>query len=210
MRSARSVGFTLVELLLSVAIAVLLAALAWSLLSTTTRSVASQQERSAGPAAAARVAERIQADLVSLFLPADDEACALALSPSPFSLSFCAMTVAGRTPDLVWSDPRRIEYAVDASRADDMTLMRVEERLSGPIGRATNRLASRVAQVSLELYDGESWQPAWPPEGATHARPRAARLAVRKEGMSTPVSVEFWIPVGQAFTSRIVRTGMAQ
>lgn len=210
MCSVRSGGFTLVELLLSIAIAVLLAALAWSLLSTTTRSVEAQRERSYGPDAAARAVERMQADFVSLFLPTGDEACALALNPSPFSLSFCTMTVVGRTPDLVWSDPRRIDYAIEEARAGDATLVRVEERLSGPLIRATNRLADRVAQVSVELYDGEAWQSAWPPEGARNARPRAARIAVRNERMSSPVSVEFWIPIGQVFTARMMRTGLAQ
>ncbi len=207
MRPAQSAGFTLVELLLAAAIAVLIAALAWSLLSTTGRSVSSQEARAAGPAAAARAAERAQADLAALFLPEGDAACALALEENGSRIAFCAVRAAGRTPDLVWSDPRRIEYAVENAGGPDAALVRVEEALAGPLGRVTNRVLSRVAEFAIELHDGADWRRAWPPEGVTPPPiPQRARITVRKEDMADAISAECWIPVGHSFTSRMVRS----
>lgn len=205
MSLARSDGFTLVEVLLSAAIAVLLAVLAWTLLSTTSRSVASQEAHASGPASAYRVADRIQADLVSLIAPDGDERCAIELRTAPFALAFCTVLSSGRTPDLVWSDPRRVEYVLEPVSDEGATLLRIEETLSGPVSRATNRLSTRITQIAVEFYDGAFWHGAWPPEDSPHARPRASRVSLRKEGMTESVTAEFWIPFGQAFTSTIVR-----
>lgn len=205
---ARAAGFTLVELLLAVAIAVLVAALAWSLLSTTTRSVETQLERARGPAAAGAAIDRIEADLAAAFSPEDDENCALALQPAgeePFALTFCAIRAAGRTPDLLWTEPRRVEYRLAAGTGDEPgALLRLEQALSGPLETVTNVLLDRVTAFAVTLSDGVDWYTAWPPPDTAGARPRAARVALRVGG-EEPVEAEFWLPIGHTATSRLIR-----
>ncbi|HMP76175.1 MAG TPA: type II secretion system protein GspJ [Kiritimatiellia bacterium] len=212
-RAARTAnGFTLVELLLAAAIAVLVAALAWSLLSTTTRSVESQMDRARGPAAAAAAIDQLRSDLNALFIAEDDPVTALELqsgSDQPFSLTFCTIRATGRTPDLVWTEPRRVEYRLAASGADEAaSLVRLEQSLSGPIETVTNTVLDRVTALNLAFSDGETWHATWPPADQNDARPRAARATIQS-GSGEPAEAEFWLPIGHAVTSRLLRTGQS-
>lgn len=203
-------AFTLVEVLLATAIVVVVAALAWSLLSSTSAAVGRQAARALGPQAAARALETIRADLTGLFLPPDDEACALVLRPAgadPFLLSFCTIRATGRTPDLVWTEPQRVEYVLAREENRPAALLRVTHSLSGPVAASTNVVLDRVAQFRLELGDGAAWHAAWPPPEAESTPPRIARVAVQIEEGGDVVDVDYWLPAGHSVTSRIVRSG---
>jgi type II secretion system protein J len=210
MRYARPSGFTLVELLLATAIAALIAALAWSLLSTTARSVAAQEARASNPAAAARALDRIASDLAALFVPDGDRGCAPLLEEDGARIGFCAVRAAGRAPDFAWSAPRRIEYRLERDGGADAALTRIEEALAGPIERITNRVLTRVSTFAIELHDGAAWHRAWPPPDASPPPlPRMARISIRTEGMADAISSERWIPAGHVFTSRVIRAARA-
>jgi type II secretion system protein J len=210
MHVARSSGFTLVELLLAVTIVALIAALAWLLLSTTARSVAAQEARAMGPAAAARALDRIAYDLTTLFAHDDDRGCAPLLDEDGSRMSFCAVRAVGRTPDFAWSEPRRIEYRLERDDKNKFALARIEETLSGPIERITNRLLTRVSNFSIELHDGAAWHRVWPPTNTTAPLlPRMAKISIQAAGMADPITSERWIPAGHAFTSRVIRAARA-
>lgn len=205
----RASGFTLIELLLAVAIATLVAALAWSLLSTTTRTVTGQVARAKGPQRAARAMDILRADLMGLFLSTNDEACALTLQSTdeaPFSLSFCMVRATNRTPDLVWAEPLRVEYAVVTEGGASGAWVRVERSLSGPVRSETNILMERVSAVRVEFSDGAAWTNRWPDAEHGAVAPRAARVQIRARDADEPIDAEYWIPAGNLVTSQLLRT----
>lgn len=207
--SPRVSGFTLIELLLAVAIAALVAALAWSLLSTTTRTVTGQAARAKGPQRATRAMDVLRADLMGMFLSTNDEACTLTLQSTddaPFSLSFCMVRATNRTPDLVWAEPLRVEYAIATEGGASGALVRVERSLSGPVRSETNILMERVSAVRIEFSDGAAWTNLWPDAGREAVAPRAARVRIRAGDADEPIEAEYWIPAGTVVTSRLLRT----
>ena len=209
LRYAHRAGFTLIELLLALAIAVLVAALAWSILFTTSDTVERQQEAARGPQAAARALDRMVEDLTHLFLPVGDDACALALRAAgdePFELSFCRMQADGSTRELAWTEPRAIVYRVGDADSFTAALVRVSTTLSGVERTETNVLVERVESLRVEFSDGIAWHAAWPPPEGGDLKPRVARVAVQIQGGGDPVSVECWLPAGHVETSRIIRT----
>lgn len=208
-------GFTLVELLLATAIAVIVVALAWSLLSSTTRAVGRQAERARGPQAATRALEVMRADLTGLFFPTNDEACKLELRPAgddSFYFALCTIRATNRTPDLLWTEPVRVEYAIAQVGENTNAFVRISQTLSGPILVETNVLLDHVASVQVELGDGDTWETTWPPPGDDAIPICAARvsiLAADSEG-AQPLSADYWLPAGQVMTSRLVRAGSVE
>ncbi len=210
---SRRGGFTLVELLLAVALASVVAALAWSLLSSTTRAVEREADRARGPDAAARAVELVRDDLERMFLPPGDPACALELAAggdAPPRLAFCAVHVAARTADLAMGEPYRVEYTLaPEGGAGAAALLRISERLSGEMERETNVVLRPCSAFRVELGAGGTWQAKWPHETAGGAPPRAARVTVQARADDPPADAEFWIPAGHSLTSRFVRAGQA-
>ncbi len=204
-----SAGFTLVELLLSVAIAVVVAALAWSLLSTTTRVVGRQADRALGPDRAAVALDVLRADLTSLFFPTNDNACRVELiraDGAPFRFSFCTLRALERTPDVLWTEPLGVEYSIGASGDSTAALLRVSRSLSGPVAVETNVLMERIADFRVELGDGEVWTSAWSSASAeAGAFPRAARVLLRARAEDDPLEVDVWLPAGHVVTSSLIR-----
>lgn len=209
--SARA-GFTLIEVLLAVAIAAVVAALAWSLLSSTTRAVERETLQARGPAAAAQAVEQMREDLTRLFLPAGDSACALGLRANgsePFRLEFCAMDAVGQTSELVWAESRRIEYVVVPTDGGVEALLRITERMAGDVGRETNVVLRPCAAARVELSNGSEWFAQWPaPEG--ESIPRLARISLQAHREEPAAAAEFWLPVGHSITSRLLRAGSAE
>ncbi|MCZ7591843.1 MAG: type II secretion system GspH family protein [Kiritimatiellae bacterium] len=203
-------GFTLIELLLATAIAVLVGTLAWSLLSTTTRAVGRQAENAQGPRMAVRTMESLRADLSGMFFPTNDEAGEVVLRPTGdelFKFAFCTIRATNRTPDLVWSDPLRVEYALESPTGP---LVRIVRSLSGPTLVETNRLLDRVVALSVALGGGDEWTTTWPPLTNDSVSIRAARVSIQIAEGSNPLEADYWIPAGYAVTSRVIRTGAAQ
>lgn len=208
-RNAHCAGFTLIELVLALAIAVLVAALAWSLLFTTTDTVERQQDAARGPQAAARAMDLLAEDLTHLFIPAGDEACAPALRAAgdePFELSFCRMQASGSTRELPWTEPRAIVYRVGGGDSFTAALLRVSATLSGVERVETNVLVERIESLRVEFSDGAAWHAGWPPPEGGDLKPRVARVELRLPGRIEPLSAEYWLPAGHVETSRIIRT----
>lgn len=203
-------GFTLIELLLATAIAVLIGALAWSLLSTTTRAVGRQVEGAQGPQMAARAMESLRADLSGMFFSTNDEACEVVLRPTGdelFKFAFCIIRATNRTPDLLWTDPLHVEYALESPTG---AFVRITRSLSGPVLVETNPLLDRVVAVNVELGDGDEWTATWPPLTNDSISIRAARVSIQIAEGDEPLESDYWIPAGYSVTSRIIRTGTVQ
>ncbi|MBW7908203.1 MAG: prepilin-type N-terminal cleavage/methylation domain-containing protein [Kiritimatiellae bacterium] len=202
-------GFTLIELLLAVAIAVVVAALAWSLLSSTTRAVGRQADQAVGPERAVVALEALRADLAGLFVPTNNDACRVELNVeagTPFRFSFCTLRAASRAPDLLWTTPFRVDYAVTAAGDSTAALVRVSQALSGSLAVETNVLLERVALVQVELGDGEAWTSSWSSASSDgRAFPGAARVSLRAREEDELLSADYWLPAGHVATSSLIR-----
>ncbi|MCS6770920.1 MAG: prepilin-type N-terminal cleavage/methylation domain-containing protein [Kiritimatiellae bacterium] len=202
MSGDRSSGFTLVELLVALSIAALVAGIVWIALSVSSRAVATLLERTGTARLSATAASRIEADLTAMFVPAGDLSCALALSSTPFSVSFCAVFSEGRAEEWLWGNPYRVHYALKGSDEDNRDLIRVLTPLSGSIRAATNIVARRVRFLELQLHDGSTWYSNWPPDSGSTIVPRAARLSLLLQGMSAPHEAVWWLPAGHVASNR--------
>lgn len=201
----RRSGFTLVEALIAVAIAVIVVGLAWVLVGTVSRAVISHRERTDRRGMAGQALQRVQADLVSLFLSAEDPECFFTVQAEPFFASFCTMKREEGLPPVARAVPRQIQYRLEGMAPSGMALVRVESTLSGPVWHLTNRLALHVEEWRLDVHDGLQWRATWPPSDGARERPRAARASIRLAGMDAALHAEWWMPVGYVATSRMIR-----
>ena len=78
--SPRPAGFTLLETLLSLAIALVVVALVYSVYHTVTQTLEGQQSRETGPERTAEVLQQISDDLTRMFMPEGDETCRLRMA----------------------------------------------------------------------------------------------------------------------------------
>lgn len=210
-------GLTLVELLVSIAIAAVVVTLIVSLYRTVALTVSGQQARARGPHAAAQALDVIRADLTATILPAEDPSCVFTLGPaladgaSGLELGFCALLRGDEEHGLLWSQPYRVTFRVAAVAGHTAALVRVSAPLSGPdalAGPQTNVLLGDVAQFAVTVFDGQDWLAGWPPADPKAPRPALVRVALvpreaggRPEGYST----EILVPAGLSITSAITR-----
>jgi type II secretory pathway pseudopilin PulG len=201
-------GFTLVELLLSILIAVLVVSLLGSIFMTSARTAAGQEERRHEAPAALELLERVRDDLARAILPAEDDACGLVLAEDPWSLSFCTLRPSPTDTDFRWAVIWRVEYRMEPDEAGGARLVSVEHPAVGPASAApaTNVLIAGIDRFDLALYDGATWNATWPPESG-RGRPLAARVelvASRFKGQQE-WQAEILIPAGMVVTSRVTR-----
>jgi prepilin-type N-terminal cleavage/methylation domain-containing protein len=208
-------GMSLIEVLLSVAIVALLVTLVLSVYHTVTATLRSQQERQAGPAAAADALARMSRDLACTFTAWKDESTRFLLSPAgtnqgPGSaVSFCtAIRPAGET-DPLWFELERVAYRVTVDEHREPVLVRERRPLAGPGSDAppvTNTLAVGVEQFRVTVFDGTNWCESWPGAGSAVC-PRAARieLLAAKANVTRNLQTEVFIPAGNVVTSRVIR-----
>jgi type II secretory pathway pseudopilin PulG len=205
---ARS-AFTLVELLLSLVIAVLLVVLLSSMLIATTRTAAGQGERAKGTPAALDAIDTIRDDITRLFLPSDDAGCTLSLKTDPAQLSFCTLQPSETDVDLRWSKTWRVEYKTAPDEAGGIRVLRIASPAIGPgalDGAVTSVVIGAVDRFAVEIYDGVEWHKEWPMDSGP-AKPVAARVelsAARFKG-KPDWTTEIFIPAGLVVTSTIVR-----
>lgn len=206
----RSPGFTLVELLLSVAIAAVVVALLASLFASTARTVEGQEARTKDAPAAMDVLDRLRDDIGRAFFPEQDDACVPVLVAEPLSFSFCTVRPPRDATDWRWSETWHVEYRTEPDpAASGLRLVCVESPATGPGSEhpVTNTVIGAIDRVAVELFDGAEWRTAWPPEGKP-VRPAAARIqlvAGRFKGQQA-WTTEVLIPAGLAVTSGVTRT----
>ena len=211
-------GFTLVELLIALVLAGLVAALLVGLYGLATRTVFDQQQRARGPHAAALALDQLQADLGRAFLRADDTNDLFTLENGGTSrtdqataqLAFLTFDpLAEGDPD--WAVCRRVRYRVEPGNPP--ALLRIHQPLSGPGSLdppLTNVLLRGLDTFTVELFDGVAWQEVWAGQPAEARRPQAARITIgdaQWRGQHPTQRAEFMIPAGLGVTSTVIRTG---
>lgn len=194
---------TLVELLISIVIVVLLAAVVFTTVRTVSVVTAGQRQRAEGTHAAAAALDQFQKDLMCVLAPGIEPACAFVLTQrlDRAELACCLLEPDPTDPDLRWARLRRVSYRVEGD-----SLLRTDLPLTGPgslDGRHTNTLAAGVQTFVVEVFDGAAWGPNWPSD-STNALPQAVRARMATaDGKAW--EMETWIPAGSVFTSRVTR-----
>lgn len=210
-----SQGFTLLEVLLALAVAVLVITLAGSLYYTAARTVAGQENRNRGRHAAIRALERLTHDFTSALPHVRDGDCAFELGRSPdapdmAACRFCRTRVPGEETDAQWYEVREITLHVtaDAQRPDRWNLVRVSRAREGEAAMApavTNILLHGITDFQLSLRDKKTWRDNWG-EKAPKGTPSAARIELRYGQTGEDVlRTEFTIPAGQVVPSTLER-----
>ena len=195
---------TLVELLVAIVIVALLAGVVYSTFRTVSIVSGGQRQRAEETHAAAAALDQLQNDLMRMFVPGQDAACALVLTQNleQAVIAFCMLEPKPDEADLRWARLRRLNY-----RVKDGQLQRVARGVTGPesvAGIETGRLVEAVAAFRVSIYDGADWFERCPTAN-TNARPRAARLEIGTKDQKS-WKTEIWIPAGTVFTSSIQRT----
>lgn len=200
---SRRAGMTLIELLLAIGIAVLLVTLLYSIYHTVTRTAEGQDGRHRAARPVAATIDTFIQDLGSMVLPDEDETCLLILQPGETlghqfdELASCSAVPSPDERDGRWAVFQRVRHRVVQDESG-YALMRESSPLTGPGSYAsavTNILLTGMAKFKVEIYDGTTWHPAWPPEG-DHGEPAAARIAFMREGDEEPTRIELVIAAG--------------
>lgn len=211
-RTGRRRGFTLVELLVALVLAVLIAVAVVALYGTATRTVADQQARARWPHAAARVLDLMADDLARAFFHTTVTNDFFVLenggSNQPAGvtarLTFCTLDPnPGGEP--AWAGVRRVTYRVEAGA--EGALLREDQPLTGPgsaTGPSTNVMLRDINLFSVEVFDGADWQGAWAAKAGDARTPRITRVAIGSPDWPTQ-QAELMIPAGHSVTSRLIR-----
>ena len=196
-------GWTLIELLLSVGIALFIVTLLTSIYHTVL-SVTQGQLARRGQDQARQALSDLGRDLQTAYDPEGDTTCQLSSTnmdnaSEGFRLSFCTAVLNENETDLRWFNVVRVHYET-AKNEFGTRLLRVTTPMVGPgspMPPVTNELVNQVRSASVFLFDGENWVGAWsaadPPK-----RPKAARLVLSVGNGSRPkeLSTEIFLPSG--------------
>ena len=212
-------GFTLVELLVALVIAVLVASALVALYRTATRTVADQGARARGPHAASRALDQLAEDLGRAVLNTTVTNESLVLEQGDTQagpggntrLSFSTLDpVAGDEPD--WTLARQVSYRVESEGRPSPALVRVHRPLTGPgslDAPVTNVLVPDVEVFRVALLEGSEWHTNWAGRAGDGRRPQAARVIIgsaRWTGDPPVQQADLMIPAGLSVTSRLVRS----
>ena len=196
-------GWTLIELLLSVGIALLIVALLTSIYHTVLSASQGQSARR-GQEKARQALSDLGRDLQTAFHPEGDITCQLSLTnrdhlKEGFRLSFCTAVPNEREIDLRWFTFIHVHYET-ATNELGTRLLRVTTPLVGPgslMPPVTNELVNQVRKASVFLFDGEDWIGTWPASDPPKM-PKAARLVLSVGNGSRPTEwmTEIFLPSG--------------
>ncbi len=193
-RRSRS-GFTLIELMLAIGIAVLLVVLLFSLYRSLVRTVDDQHARRQGGVALAQAIHEVGRDLTSSVAVPGHESAAFRLSTGTqpggeaATLSF-ATTRYREAPDgsadLRWFDIVEVEYRLETRPQTRGRLIRSERSLFGPeaLQPARNEtLVNGIAHFSVRILVEDEWLDEWTQEMEDdtwpEVWPQAARIELR-------------------------------
>ncbi|MFA7335120.1 MAG: hypothetical protein WC130_12635 [Kiritimatiellia bacterium] len=202
LRSREIGGLTLIELLVAMGIAVLLAAVVFAIYAGVLRALDSQNRWRAQAYPAASALDALTLDLACAVAPWGITNASFVLSPSPAGgIKLHFFTAAPQGTNARAYALREMDYALAASKtAGAGGLVRAWSafRINDPAGVASNRETwESVRAIRLEVFDGQRWTNAW--GGGTNALlPQAARvtLAVGDESAGRR-SAEVLIPAGR-------------
>ncbi len=209
--STRRAGFTLVELLVALALAAVVTALILTTLAITNRTRRSQADRVACRALTEQALGLLARDLERTFLFPKQDATAFELgrgaaaSNAALELAFARVAPLPGESDLRWAEVARVVYRLTESDTTNFTLTCTSQPLAGPAALqppATNAVFPRLESFDVLLFDGKVWKDSWTGKGtATNGAPRAARVSLTaRQGNARHVSTaEIIIPISLKF-----------
>ncbi len=199
-------GWTLLELILSLAIAALALALLYSLFHSTLSTLRARQSGQFRDTEVAALLDSIRDDLAMAVVPGGDDACGLVLQsaggrhpPGFESMAVCTKEIPTGETDPYWHRLVRVRYRLE-SFPDGDRLVQSRQPLVGPgalLPPVTNVVMESLQSMHVELHDGNRWCSEWPPS-ETHFLPAAGRISVRvRAGDRTKtIDTEFHLPMG--------------
>lgn len=209
-------GFTLVELLLAMALGALVALVLGLLVQGLFTAGGSQTERLQGPVAARRVLLEVSRDLAVAFAPPDPDITPLQIVTSfepgqPEVQVIGYVPVAAGSPLPLGYDIHRIAYEVHRVGDNRRELRRIRAPVSGPYADlpATNVLLRGRFEMELApVVDGEVYDE-WPPPGRTEppALPPSIRISLTWDGQA-PMVTETLIQAATGVRSSVERPGV--
>jgi type II secretory pathway component PulJ len=215
-------GFSLVELMLALATAVLLVTLLFSLSRTVWRSVDGQDARLRSAASLAQALQALAADLGNA-APApgyDEGGFLLTTAPEHLApraqLTFCTArraAPAGESDDLRWLEMWAVDYRIETDTAGQPNLVRRQRPLAGPGADqppTVQVLASGIEEFTVTVRNGDEWYADYEVPAVTTTEeemrwPIAARVRLTGTGIATrphTYTTEFLLPAGQIFRAR--------
>ncbi|MDD5678704.1 MAG: prepilin-type N-terminal cleavage/methylation domain-containing protein [Kiritimatiellae bacterium] len=214
-------ALTLIELLVAMGIAVLLAAVVFAIYAGVLRTLDSQGRWRAVAYPSAAALDALSLDLAGAVVPWGMTNPPFVLAPSSKGAGgirlhfFAARSVQNMTPaqdlsrsarDVRAYAVREIDYSLSTSAAAGTnSLIRAWSafRMGDPAGIASNvDVWESVRAIRLEVFDGKRWTNTWG-TGTNAPLPQAARvmLMVGDESVSRQIASEVLIPAGQPITA---------
>ena len=197
-------GFTLLELLLAITIAVIVISILYAVFHVIIQSTEIGERRRSVMGHAIEGIDTLARDLQSAYASDVETNCAFALHDRSASgerdavLEFCATLATDTEPDPRWYDVVQLRYERVREGAEDR-LVRIHQ-VVGQVedeGAVTNIIARFVTGWNVEVYDGEEWVVSWPAE-KTPVLPLAARirLSIVQNGDALELPATIFIPAG--------------
>lgn len=209
---ARRSGFTLVELLLAIALGALVAAILAALIHGLLAAGDGQSARAQGPAA--RLALRtLSREIACAYAPPDEDLPPLRLSTSTevgqpeVVLAFYAPVPAAGFPPPQGYDVEHVRYEVVPAAAGHRELRRISAPCSGPLTNApaTNRLLNGRFALAIEAVTNGTAHAEWPrPQTAEPGLPTSLRLTLALPG-EEPLQTEVLIQTATGIRSPLER-----
>lgn len=196
--SSRRQGFTLVELLLAIGIAVTLVTLLYQVFKTVSNGALGLTEQAGRLGRLETAMESLMQDTACMFLP-DDDGCAVRLTESDDSafstesFGFCRIQPPQDEQDLRWSRAYSIEYRLEEHKRA-YRLLRIAAPLVEGSAVSTNEILTPVTSFKVRLFDGTEWHDVMPEEDAF--KPHAAEISLGLDGVEKPLTTQVFIPTG--------------
>jgi len=218
MRRPCSAGFTLVEVLVALAIVALLLGVVHELLATTVRQKDLIEAAEEARIARGTLAEMLSRDLAGLYPagrgvePALTVASSRGYPTSSLRLSFATASPGLRFPRTQEPIVHRVLYRlVPSGETGLLSLWRAEQPFPDPERKPTDEvlLTDGLARFEVSVFDGANWVDQWPAQDE-EGLPRALRIrfAWAGAGSGAPVTilktidVSYWPKAGTPVTRR--------
>lgn len=208
----RRTGFTLVELLVALSLAVVVTALILATFTSVNVARRGQAERAACLSTAQRVLQQVADDLERAFVFKADKATTfnlvrgVAASNAVLELAFARVASLPGEDDLRWAAAARVSYRLVEADRSNLTLYCLSQPLAGPGAlqpTTTNQVFQGLENFDVLLFDGKDWKDTWVLEksNSTNTVPRVARLAVtaRRGAVRQTIVTDVIIPIGTKF-----------
>jgi len=205
-------GFTLVELLVALCLAVVVTVLILATLASVNSARRGQAERAACLDTANRLLHHVADDLERAFVFTPDKKTSFnlvrgaAASNAVLELTFARVAPLRGEDDARWAEADHMSYRLVEADPSNLTLYCLSQPLVGPGAlqpATTNQLFQGLENFDILLFDGREWKDTWVVENsnATNAVPRAARLALtaRRGAARQLMTADVIIPIGMKF-----------